>query len=55
MWGLTDPNSWLNSNGCMQGMIVLETQPAPLVFNETFGRKPAWWGIYDGLMGCSYR
>jgi len=55
VWGLTDPNSWLNSNGCMQGMIVLDTQPAPLVFNETFGRKPAWWGIYDGLMGCSYQ
>lgn len=55
VWGLTDPNSWLNSNGCMQGMIVLDTQPAPLVFNETFGRKPAWWGIYDGLMGCSYK
>jgi endo-1,4-beta-xylanase len=55
MWGLSDPNSWLNSNGCTQGMIVLDTQPAPLAFDEAFGRKPAWWGIYDGLMGCGYQ
>ncbi|MEO8180237.1 MAG: endo-1,4-beta-xylanase [Deltaproteobacteria bacterium] len=55
VWGLSDPNSWLNSNGCTQGMITLDTQPAPLVFDEAFGRKPAWWGIYDGLTGCDYQ
>ncbi len=55
LWGLSDPNSWLNDTGCMQGMLVLDTAPAPLAFNETFGRKPAWWGIYDALTGCSYR
>jgi hypothetical protein len=44
VWGLSDPNSWLNSNGCTQGMIMLDTQPAPLVFDEAFGRKPALVG-----------
>jgi endo-1,4-beta-xylanase len=55
LWGLSDPNSWLNDTGCTQGMLVLDTQPAPLAFDELLGRKPAWWGIYDGLTGCSYR
>jgi endo-1,4-beta-xylanase len=55
LWGLSDPNSWLNDTGCTQGTIVLDTTPAPLAFDEAFGRKPAWWGIYDGLTGCSYR
>ena len=55
VWGLSDPNSWLNSNGCTQGTITLDTQPAPLAFDEAFGRKPAWWGIYDGLTGCGYQ
>jgi len=55
LWGLADPNSWLNSNGCTQGMITLDTKPAPLAFDDAFARKPAWWGIYDGLTGCGYQ
>ena len=55
LWGLADPNSWLNGNGCTQGMIMLETQPTPLAFDESYARKPAWWGIYDALTGCNYR
>ena len=55
VWGLSDPNSWLNSNGCTQGMITLDTKPAPLAFDDGFARKPAWWGIYDGLTGCGYQ
>lgn len=55
LWGLGDANSWLNDNGCTQGMIMLETQPAPLAFGDTYARKPAWWGIYDALTGCTYQ
>jgi endo-1,4-beta-xylanase len=55
LWGLGDANSWLNDNGCTQGMITLETQPEPLAFGDTYARKPAWWGIYDALNGCGYQ
>lgn len=55
LWGVTDPNSWLNSNGCMQGGVMLETQPTPLAFDAGYARKPAWWGIYDALTGCTYQ
>jgi endo-1,4-beta-xylanase len=55
LWGLSDPNSWLNDTGCTQGTLVLDTQPAPLVFDGSFARKPAWWGIYDALNGCTYQ
>jgi len=55
LWGITDPSSWLNSNGCTQGTLVLDTKPAPLAFDEAYARKPAWWGIYDALAGCQYQ
>jgi endo-1,4-beta-xylanase len=55
LWGLQDPASWLNDTGCTQGMLVLDTQPAPLAFDGAFARKPAWWGIYDALTGCRYQ
>jgi endo-1,4-beta-xylanase len=55
LWGVGDANSWLNDTGCTQGMLVLDTLPAPLAFNDAYARKPAWWGIYDALTGCSYR
>lgn len=55
VWGVSDPDSWLNTNGCTQGMIMLETQPSPLAFDTSFARKPAWWGIHDALMGCTYQ
>jgi endo-1,4-beta-xylanase len=55
LWGLSDPNSWLNDTGCTQGTLVLDTQPAPLALDAAFARKPAWWGIYDALAGCKYQ
>jgi endo-1,4-beta-xylanase len=55
LWGLSDPNSWLNDTGCTQGTLVLATQPAPLALDAAFARKPAWWGIYDALAGCTYQ
>jgi len=55
LWGVGDANSWLNDTGCTQGMLVLDTLPAPLAFNDAYARKPAWWGIYDALTGCTYR
>ncbi len=56
LWGLTDPNSWLNTNGCMQGgMVIPDVQPTPLAFDSAFERKPTWWGIYDALTGCTYQ
>jgi endo-1,4-beta-xylanase len=54
LWGLADPNSWLNDTGCTQGMLVLDTEPAPLAFDAAYQRKPAWWGVYDALEGCTY-
>jgi GH35 family endo-1,4-beta-xylanase len=53
LWGLADPNSWLNDTGCVQRMLVLDTEPAPLAFDEVYQRKP-WWGAYDALDGCIY-
>jgi endo-1,4-beta-xylanase len=55
LWGLTDPNSWLNDTGCTQGMLTLDTQPAPLAFDAAYEPKPTWWGIYDALTGCTYQ
>lgn len=55
LWGLSDSVSWLNDTGCTQGTLVLDTQAAPLAFDGAFARKPAWWGIYDALTGCSYQ
>jgi endo-1,4-beta-xylanase len=54
LWGVADANSWLNMNGCTQGMLMLETLPSPLAFDDAHARKPAWWGIYDALSGCTY-
>ena len=54
LWGLGDANSWLNDTGCTQGMLTLDTLPAPLAFDDSFGRKAAWWGVYDALTGCTY-
>lgn len=50
MWGLADPHSWLNMNGCNDAAWL----PMPLAFDAEYVRKPAWWGIYDALAGCRY-
>jgi hypothetical protein len=36
-------------------MITLDTLPAPLAFDDAYGRKAAWWGVYDALNGCTYQ
>jgi endo-1,4-beta-xylanase len=51
VWGLGDANSWLNDTGCGANAGNL---PAPLLFDDAYARKPAWWGFYDGLTGCTY-
>lgn len=55
LWGLGDADSWLNDTGCTQGMLTLDTLPAPLAFDDGYGRKAAWWGVYDALSGCTYQ
>lgn len=50
VWGLADPHSWLNMNGCNDAAWL----PMPLAFDAEYARKPAWWGIYDALAGCRY-
>lgn len=52
-WGVSDKYSWLNSPGarpwtCQNG----NTNPTlPLVFDDSYNRKPAWQGIVDALTG----
>jgi endo-1,4-beta-xylanase len=53
LWGVGDANSWLNDTGC--GAAAVGILPMPLAFDDAYARKPAWWGIYDALTGCSYR
>jgi GH35 family endo-1,4-beta-xylanase len=57
LWGLADANSWLNDNGGCQanGMPIAGVSPEPLAFDDNYARKPAWWGVYDGLTGCGYQ
>jgi endo-1,4-beta-xylanase len=55
LWGVGDANSWLNDTGCTQGMLTLDTLPAPLAFDDGFAPKAAWWGVYDALRGCTYQ
>lgn len=58
LWGLGDANSWLNDNGgCTDnmGMPIPGVAPEPLAFGDDYGRKPAWWGVYDGLDSCGYQ
>jgi len=40
-WGFTDNDSWLNKNG---------HQYAPLMFNKTYGTKPAFDAIIDAFL-----
>jgi hypothetical protein len=36
-------------------MPIPGVSPQPLAFDDNYGRKPAWWGVYDGLAGCGYQ
>lgn len=48
-WGFTDAHTWLDRFGPCDGD---DFKPWPLLFNESYSRKPAWWGVYDALTGC---
>jgi len=42
-WGFTDAHSWINEAG--QG------PDYPLLFDENYQPKPAYWGVMDALLG----
>jgi GH35 family endo-1,4-beta-xylanase len=42
-WGLTDAHSWINESG--QG------PDYPLLLDENYQPKPAYWGVMDALLG----
>jgi endo-1,4-beta-xylanase len=42
-WGFTDAHSWINESG--QG------PDYPLLFDENYQPKPAYWGVLDALQG----
>lgn len=52
VWGLTDAYSWLIDEApCTDATFV----PQPLLFDDSFARKPAWLGLRDALLGCYYQ
>jgi endo-1,4-beta-xylanase len=52
IWGLADGSSWLNWQSPCDDP---ELTPSPLLFDDDYQRKPAWAGLMDALVGCSYR
>jgi endo-1,4-beta-xylanase len=49
VWGISDKYSWLNTynlSGCSSGML-----PTPLMWDDNFGKKPAYTGMLNALMG----
>lgn len=42
-WGFTDARSWINEAG--QGLDY------PLLIDENYQPKPAYWGVMDALLG----
>jgi endo-1,4-beta-xylanase len=44
VWGITDKYSWLNDSGRCDA-------PRPLLFDDTFGKKPAYRGVLEALLG----
>lgn len=51
VWGVTDKYSWLNTFQTCSGAPY---QAKPLILNDDYQRKPAFWGVYDALKGCYY-
>jgi endo-1,4-beta-xylanase len=43
VWGVTDKFSWLNGNDC--------ATPMPLLFDDSYGKKPAYTGFLAALNG----
>jgi endo-1,4-beta-xylanase len=49
VWGITDKYSWLNSYvnaGCASGQL-----PLPLLWDDNYGKKSAYTGALDALLG----
>jgi endo-1,4-beta-xylanase len=49
VWGITDKFSWLNSDtrtGCATGQL-----PLPLLWDDNYGKKSAYAGALDALLG----
>jgi endo-1,4-beta-xylanase len=50
IWGVTDRYSWLNTSTddsrCPSGQ-----QPRPLLWDDNYGKKPAYSGVMDALLG----
>jgi len=42
-WGFTDAHSWINETG--------DGPDYPLLFDENYQPKPAYWGVMDALLG----
>jgi GH35 family endo-1,4-beta-xylanase len=51
LWGITDTHSWLNrASPCSESMG--ETgRPWPLLFDDAYQRKPAWYGVLEAILG----
>jgi endo-1,4-beta-xylanase len=48
-WGITDKYSWLNSRTDL-GCTGTET-PRPLLWDDSYNKKPAYTGVMDALLG----
>jgi endo-1,4-beta-xylanase len=56
VWGVADYNSWLNDYTPCEAQSVegKALVPSPLLFDNSYQRKPAWAGLWDALIGCYY-
>jgi len=48
-WGVADRDSWLNMRRPCDDT---NFQPWPLLFDDNYHPKPAWYGAYDAFTGC---
>ena len=50
-WGITDKYSWLNARtdlGCTAGVT-----PRPLLWDDSYNKKPAYTGVMAAFLGTS--
>lgn len=48
-WGVGDQDSWINSHRPCENTAF---EPWPLLFDDNYQPKPAWYGAYDAMTGC---
>lgn len=49
IWGISDQHSWLNQDenlGCVGADL-----PRPLLWDDSYSKKPAYLGVMDALLG----